>query len=180
MARSCESCNSPNRRELDRRIRSGATLPDVQRWLASLDEPRSINALTRHRQHTLPEKVPSGPRPKSRSFLEDVEAVAHDDLAAGVLRPSIRDAISARAELNRTTERSLDRDVLLQIAMAMTGQVAPQIAQATVIDPDEQEWRDRTEANRLALEAEFRPLSLGEGTPGADYLPKLDDPRQGR
>jgi hypothetical protein len=160
VSRSCESCASDNRRELDRRIRSGATLPDLARWLDSLGEKRSINALSRHRQqHVLPERVPSGPRPRGTSFLEAVETSAWDDMTAGVLRPSIRDGIGARAELNKQSSRSADRDLMARIALALTGTLP---VQARVIDPETE-----------ALEASYR-LLLTDG----ESLPKSGTERR--
>lgn len=159
MSRSCESCSSDNRRELDRRIRSGDTLPNIRRWLASLGEQRSINALSRHRAHTLPERVPSGPRPRGASFLQDVEENAWSDMQAGVIRPSIRDAIGARAEMNRQSDRMADRQLMAKIALALSGQ---SYLQARVIDPENE-----------AIEAEFRPL-LGDGGPVSTPLRDRD------
>jgi hypothetical protein len=145
--RQCSSCSlePPLRQELDRRIKSGATLPDLNRWLASKDVKLSVNALSRHRQHVLLRPTAPGPRPKSASFLEDVEAIAHDDMVAGVLRPSIRDAIAARGELNKQQARNQDRDLMAKIALALSGAAVP--IEARVIDPEV-----------AAIEAEFRPL----------------------
>jgi hypothetical protein len=79
-------------------------------------------------------------------LLQAVVEDARDRLEAGEIRATLRDGISAQAELNRQGERQRDSDMMMKIALALTGNVAV----ARVIDP--------LETERLEIEAEFRAL----------------------
>ena len=89
-------------------------------------------------------------RTVSGNFLEAVRDAAHEALSEGELRVTLGDGIKAAAELNKMAARTADRDLMARIALAMTGNA---LIQARVIDPELE-----------ALEAEFRPLLLTEGT----------------
>ena len=146
MPRPCASCAHPRRAELDRRLRSGSTLADAARWTRDPENAPAIgiNALGRHRAHLGVTSTPSGPRPKAATFLEAVRAVAWEDLEAGATRPSIKDGISADAELNRQRLQGDFRDLARAAYMALTGQIPglgdgiPE-AEYRELDEDEQE-----------------------------------------
>lgn len=151
MPRPCAACTHPKRAELDRRLRSGSTIADIVLWLATTERPIQRNAVGRHANAHLGVIRTPGPRPPQGSFLEAVRDAAHEDLEAGVLRPTITHGIAAEAEIARQRSRTVDRDIMLKITMALTGQV-PSVR---VIDPELE-----------AQEAEFR-LLLEPGESGA-------------
>ena len=117
---------------------------DISRWLDGLGTPITRQALARHARDHLNVKPTIGQRPVSGNFLEAVRDTAHAALDAGELRVTLRDGISAAAELNKQAARSADRDLMAKIALALTG---TPLLEARVIDPELE-----------AIEAEFRPL----------------------
>lgn len=159
MPRSCASCNLPEpvRKELDRRLRSGATLDDVRRWLTEAGHPVGRNAVGRHRgAHVLPGRaLASGPRPKGQSFLSDVVEVTHDRVVLGELVPSVRDAVAASSEIARQRDRSADRDIALKVAAALGGLVK-EPSQAYVA------YRAEHAAEYAAVEGEFAEVLSGD------------------
>lgn len=145
----CASCKHPQVREINHRIKEKRPLTDISRWLDTIGTPITRQALARHaRDHVNVEPV-RGRRPVSGNFLEAVRDTAHEALAAGELRVTLRDGISAAAELNKQQARSADRDLMAKIALALTGH---SLLEARVLDPEIE-----------AIEAEFRPLLLTEG-----------------
>jgi len=150
MPQTCASCKHPQVREINHRIRDGRPIIDIERWLkelAAADQgyPITRQALARHARDHVKVEPKRGRRPPAESFLQAVVDTAHDALEEGTLRVTARDAISAQAELNRQAEKGKDRDLMLKIALALTGQTP--LLEARVIDPEVE-----------ALEAEFRPL----------------------
>lgn len=150
MARPCASCESRNNREIDRRLRAGSPQADIALWLASVGDPIDRTSIGRHARRHLSGMAPRSPgrRPVSADFLQAVVDIAHEGLASGELSPSVRDAIGAQAEINRRLEKMQDRDLLLKVALVLTGNV-PGI-EAHVLDPEQAE-----------IEAEYRQLSAG-------------------
>lgn len=154
MPRICASCAlEPGiRRELDRKLKSGTTLPDVRRWLAERSITISINALSRHRaSHVVPERrIVSGPRPQSTDLLELVRDRVIEDVESGAQVPNVTQGLAAVKQLDDRQARYQDRDIFIKIALAMSGGAVP--LEARVIDPEMEE-----------IEAEFRQL-LGDGS----------------
>lgn len=144
MGRPCATCSHPQVREINHRLREKRPLRDISRWLDSTETPITAQALARHAKDHLEVTLQRGRRPVSGSFLEAVRDAAHEGLVEGNLRVTLRDGISAAAELNKQAARSADRDLMAKIALALTGNA---LLQAKVIDPEIE-----------AIEAEFRPL----------------------
>jgi hypothetical protein len=90
----------------------------------------------------------AGRRPVSDDLLEAVRDRAHERLAAGEVEPSLRDGIKAVEVIERNKARNVDRDIMLKITMALTGQLPPGVVR--VIDPEVE-----------ILEAEYRVLLEG-------------------
>lgn len=145
MPRTCASCSSEHRSEIDRKLRSGATREDVARWLKEIDAPITAHAIGRHAKDHLGVAPPRGRRPVSDDFLQAVIERVGERMAEGEIEPGIRDGISAQKEKNRLAEKTADRDLLLKVALALTGNV--RVIEARVLDPDV-----------AAIEAEFVPL----------------------
>lgn len=144
MARPCSSCKSQHADEINRKIKSGTTFRDISRWLTEVGDPISGTSLSKHAL----EHVGFSPRAKGRKpplgdFLETVRDKVHEDVVAGNLRLTVRDGLSAQAQLDARASRNHDRDLLARIAMALTGS----IPQLHVLDPDV-----------AAIEGEYRPL----------------------
>lgn len=149
MPQTCATCKHPQSREINQRIRSGRPLVDIARWLkeeAGKGNGYAITrfALSRHAHDHVGVEPQKGRRPPSEDFLTAVVNAAHDGLEDGSLRVTLRDGISAKAELNKQQARNQDRDLMAKIALALTGQT---LLSARVIDPEVE-----------AIEAEFRPL----------------------
>ena len=141
----CATCKHPQVREINHRIREERPLVDISRWLDELGTPITTKALARHaNSHLGKAPAPGGRRPLSANFLQAVVQTAQDKLENGELAVTVRDGISAQAEINRQMDRSADRDLMARIALALTGTVA---IEARVIDPEQQ-----------AIEGEFRAL----------------------
>ena len=152
MSQTCATCKHPLVKEVNHRLREGRQITDISRFLEDKAEEGvgykiTRQALARHaRDHLkVPVRAPGGTPRQSDNFLQAVVNTAHDALEEGTLRVTARDAISAQAELNRQAEKGKDRDLMLKIALALTGQTP--LLEARVIDPEVE-----------ALEAEFRPL----------------------
>ena len=145
----CASCKHPQVREINHRIREKRPFEDISRWLTELGTPITRQALARHARAHVGVQPTLGRRPVSGDFLRDVVETVHEKLADGELAVTLRDGISAQAELNKMAARTADRDLFAKIALALTGH---SLIQARVIDPEIE-----------ALEAEFRPLLLTEG-----------------
>lgn len=139
--KTCASCAHPQRVILDRKLRSGATISDIVLWLQTTERPLHRNSVSRHANAHLGVVRTSGPRPPSGSFLEAVRDAAHEDLDAGVLRPTLTHGIAAESELARQRAHTQDRDLVLKIAMALGGLVPPQVRvlDALDVERDEQE-----------------------------------------
>lgn len=145
MGRPCASCQHPQLREINLRIKQGRPIEDIARWLATTDEPITATALRRHAKEHAGAQLQRGRRPVSGDFLNDVVAEAHDGLLEGRLRVTLKDGIAAQAELNKQAAKDADRSLMAKIALALSGH-SP-LLEARVIDPEVE-----------ALEAEFRPL----------------------
>lgn len=85
-----------------------------------------------------------GQRPVNPNFLEAVVERASDGLADGSLAVTVKDGISAAAELNRQRDKAKDQDLMVRIAMVLTGNIQLPTYR---LDPAVE-----------AIEAEFRPL----------------------
>lgn len=148
----CSTCKHPQVREINHRIREQRPYEDISRWLtATYPDQKQLHitrqALARHHRDHLGDAAPREPgrKPVSGSFLQRIVETAHQDLEDGILRPTLKDGISAQAEINRQADRSADRDLMLRIGLALSGVAL--IGEARVIDPEQE-----------AIEAEFRPL----------------------
>ena len=153
---SCATCASPHRREIERRVRAGSPATDIERWLRETDAPISRLALGRHiRGHMALTPVP-GRRPMNADFATAVAQRAHERLEAGELEPGVADGLKATQILDARRQTQADRDLLVRIALAMTGHAAIPAA----VDPELE-----------ALEGEFRTLTEGgEPTPGNEWM----------
>ncbi|MCC6311375.1 MAG: hypothetical protein IT345_10715 [Trueperaceae bacterium] len=140
----CVSCDHPQVREINHRIKDGRPLTDIARWLTELNRPVTRQALARHAKTHLEVKPRMGRRPASGDFLTAVRDRAHERLEEGELEPDLKSGIAAQKALDARANKMADRDLMLKVAMALTGVV-------TVLDPEVE-----------AIEAEFRPL-LGPG-----------------
>ena len=151
MARPCSSCKSEFAGEINRKIKSGSSFRDISRWLKEVGDPITGTSLSLHARNHLgkPERT-HGRKPVSADFLETVRDAVHEDVVAGKLRLTVRDGLSAQAQLDARLSRNHDRDLLARIAMALTGNLPMMLP---VIDPDVE-----------AIEADYRPLL----TSGAD------------
>ena len=123
MPGTCATCRHPQVREINHRLREERPLTDISRWLDDLGTPITRQALARHlRDHLGEAPAPQkGRRPLSKNFLEAVVQTAQDRLENGELAVTVRDGISAQAEINRQQDRSADRDLMLKIGLALTG-----------------------------------------------------------
>lgn len=146
MPASCATCDHPQVREINHRIRDGRPLTDISRWLGELGTPITRQALARHSRTHLAVTPIKGRRPVSPDFLTAVRDRAAERLETGDLEPNLKDGMRAQSLLDARLNRNLDRDLLARIALALTGNVR-------VIDPEVE-----------AIEAEYRPLL----TPGAE------------
>lgn len=151
MAQPCATCKHPQVREINHRIREERPYEDISRWLTDLADEGVGFAITRQalsRHHRgghmkgAPPPREAGRKPVSGNFLQAVVETAHERLEAGELPVTVRDGISAQAELNRQMDRSADRDLMVKIALALTGN-----APLLIEDPE-----------YVEIEAEFRPL----------------------
>ena len=166
MSQTCSVCSSPLVREIDRRARANTPAVDIELWAQSQGSTLTRHAIGRHlRAGHAPGAVnrPRGPRVVSDDFLTAVRDAAHEDLAAGELRPTLRDGIASQVALDQRTARYQDRQLMARIALALTG--------SPLLDRPRDEWDDE----RDALEGEFRalvaggdeaiPLAIGPGNP---------------
>ena len=150
MPQTCATCKHPQVREINHRLRAESPYEDISRWLGELagngvGYKITRQALARHaRDHLAQGQRAQGRKPVSGNFLQNVVDAAQEGLAEGTLRVTLRDGISAQAEMNKQASRSADRDLMAKIALALSGQ---SLLEARVIDPEVE-----------AIEAEFRPL----------------------
>jgi hypothetical protein len=108
------------------------------RWLATTDHPIARNAVARHKRDHLGVPSRPGPRPLSDDFLEAIRDRAHLRMAEGEIEPGIKDGIQAQAALDRrAAEAGRERDILLKLALVLTGQ----IDRPRVIDPEDEAAR---------------------------------------
>ena len=149
MPRLCESCRHPEAKEIDRKIRAGTTFEDVSRWLLQEHDTKlSAPSIGQHARKHLGHINPKGRRPRSTDLLQAVVDDAAEQLAAGQIRASLKDGISAQKAIDQRAARNADRDLMLKLALTLSGaQDIPYLA-----DPETQE-----------IEGEFRELL----TPGA-------------
>ena len=148
MARDCASCTAPGfGPELDRQLKAGVPLTLVSAWAAEQGLPISTRALARHRRDHLALVTRPGRRPVAGRLLEEIVAQGEEGLENRSLHVGLREAIAATKALDARASRNVDRDIMLRITMALTGQVAS----PRPIDPELE-----------AFEAELRPL-LGPG-----------------
>jgi hypothetical protein len=121
----CKVCTAQHGRAADQKLRAGETATSVAAWLTAQGEPISRAAVSRHAtSHLALAARPSGPRPVSGEFLTDVRDMVHQDMAAGVLRPSMRDGLTAQKLLDDRSEKFADRELMARIAQVL-GQATP-------------------------------------------------------
>ena len=145
----CATCDHPQVREINHRLREGLPLTDISRWLKELGHPVTRQALARHAKGHLGVEVPhGGRRPVRGRLLETIVESVEDGIESGALTPTIRDGIAAATEINRQADKAKDQDLMVRISMILTGNVAL----LSPPDPDV-----------LVIEGEFRQLL----TPGA-------------
>jgi hypothetical protein len=140
--RPCASCDFGP--ELDRQLRAGVPLTVLSAWTAAQGSPITRQALGRHRRDHLGTLTRPGRKPASEDFLEAVVDDAAARLSAGEIRASLRDGIAARKALDARDARGQDRDLMVKIAMVLTGNVP---LPTHTIDPEVE-----------AIEAEYRAL----------------------
>jgi hypothetical protein len=133
-------------------IASGTSYADIAAWLRGKGAPISRNALARHGVHVGEGPRLPGPRPMSDDLLTAIRDRVYERLRDGDVEPGVKDGLSAQSLLDRRAAEFRDRDLMLRIALALTGTVK-------VIDPEVE-----------AIEAEFRPL-LGDGTAEPEPVP---------
>ncbi len=137
----CATCEHPQVREINHRIREKRPLVDISRWLDDLGTPITRQALARHAKQHLGIVPERGRVPVSGDFLTAVRDRVHARMEAGEIEPTLRDGIAAQKQLDARMARNADRDLVLKIGLLLT---APRPA---LMDPEVE-----------ALEAEFRPL----------------------
>jgi hypothetical protein len=142
--RPCSSCKHPKRDEIDRKLRAGVSFVDVSRWLAEQGSKIQPPAVGKHAREHVDVMPTRGRRPVSTDFLEAVRDAAHEGLADGTLAVTLKDGIAAQKGLDARLARDADRDLIVKIAMALTGNAG---APLSLPDP-----RD------AAIEGEFREL----------------------
>jgi hypothetical protein len=156
MPRPCESCRHPKADIINRKLKQGVTLGDISRWLESEGHEfyLSTAALGRHRAHVMPdEPAKRGAKPYAGDFLELVRNRAAEAVASGEARVSVQHGLQAQAQLDARVSRNADRDLMAQIAAALTGQLPP-IASA---DEIEGEYRE-ADSEFARAQAEFTAL----------------------
>jgi len=141
----CASCDHPQVREINHRIKEERPLTDISRWLDELGTPITRQALARHAKAHMGVAPSRGRRPVSGDFLELVRDTVHEGVLAGELVPTIKDGIKAATEIERNKNRNVDRDIALTIAALLGGHLP--FGTVRVIDSEVE-----------AIEAEFRPL----------------------
>lgn len=146
MARPCSSCKHPKRDEIDRKLKGGTSFIDVERWLAATGQPTiTSQSIASHAKEHLGVASVIGRRTMSADLAEAIRDVTHEMLASGELTPTLKDGLAASSLIDKRAARTQDRDLVLKISMALTGQLPSSVVR--VIDPDVE-----------AIEAEFRPL----------------------
>lgn len=148
MPNNCASCEHPQVREINHRIREDRPLTDISRWLASLGTPITRQALARHAKGHLGTIPTVGRRPVSGDFLTAVRDAAYEGLESGELTVTLKDGVRAQQLLDVRENRDADRDLVIKIAMALSG--ASPLQLAAPVDPLNEE-----------IEGEFRLLSSG-------------------
>lgn len=146
MGRPCRSCSSDNATEINRKLRAGTTNKDISRWLTEIDDPITEDAIGRHARDHVGVEKPKGRQPPSGDFLRTVVNRVHEKVENDELTLTVRDGISAQAELNRQSEKMADRDLMVKIALALTGNVEL-LGEARWVDPEID-----------AIEGEYRKL----------------------
>lgn len=144
----CATCDHPQVREINHRIADGRPLTDISRWLRELGTPITRQALARHAKDHRGVQPQRGRRPVSGDFLELVRDTVHEGVAEGSIALTARDGLQAQRQLDERLARNADRDLMLKVALVLTGNV-PLIA-AHVLDPEREE-----------IEAEYRQLAAG-------------------
>lgn len=145
MAAYCSSCENPQVREINHRIREGRPLTDISRWLKEIGTPITRQALARHAKGHLGLE-PKAARPGvSGDFLVSVRDRAHERMENGELAVSLKDGIAAQKQLDHRAEKMADHDLMLKLALVLT-------ARPKLVGPDVE-----------AIEATYRPL-LEAGT----------------
>ena len=143
MARSCATCQHPQRDTINQKIRSGVALVDVARWLSTTDAPIGRNALSRHLPHIGAAPRRPGLRPISGDLLETIRDRVSERIADGELEPNVKEGIAAVKAIDARLARNADRDLMAKIALILSGaQDIPYLA-----DPE-----------TAAIEGEFREL----------------------
>lgn len=139
----CATCDHPQVREINHRIREDRPLVDISRWLGEIGTPITRQALARHAKSHLGVEPTRGRRPVSGDFLESVRDAAADGLASGELAVTLKDGIAAQKALDARDARDKDRDWQMRLVLALTGNVPALPA----IDPAVE-----------VIEGTFRPL----------------------
>lgn len=142
MARPCAACSSPHAAEIDHKLKAGTAHADVSRWLNEVGTPITPHAIGRHAARHLAVPAVRGRRPVSGDFLESVRDAAAEGLASGELPVTLKDGIAAQKGIDARMARSADRDLMIRIAMTLTGS-------SPLLLPDPQ---------NAAIEGEFREL----------------------
>ena len=158
----CATCSAPTRREIERQMR--ADVPDTTLASWTRDNPPYISrlALGKHRREHLGVDTAPGRKPVSGDFLELVRDDAYTGLVEGRYQGGVTHGLKAQELLDKRQQMGASAEVLAQIAMALTGQIAPDYT-LRVLTPEEAEF----EAQSAETEAELQRL-IGPGTPLTD------------
>lgn len=143
MPANCASCDHPQVREINHRIRDGRPLTDISRWLDELGTPITRQALSRHAKSHIGVEPLKGRRPASGDFLEIVRDTGHEGVASGEIGVTLKDAIRAQQLLDARVAKEKDRDWQLKLALVLSGRVPLPM----LLDPAVE-----------AIEGEYRPL----------------------
>jgi hypothetical protein len=120
--RLCESCRHPEATEINRKIRAGTTFEDISRWLAAEHDTKlTAVSIGQHAKKHIGHVNPRGRRPKNPDLLAAIVEDVSDQLARGEVRPSIKEGIAAQRAIDARASKSADRDLMLRIAIALTG-----------------------------------------------------------
>lgn len=144
----CATCDHPQVREINHRLREGLPLTDISRWLDEKGPPITRQALSRHAKGHLGVLVPHGGRRGATGrLLEYTVEMVEEALDNGSIVPTLKDGMKAIEIMDARAAKSKDQDLLVRISMILTGNIPV----AALADPEVQ-----------VIEGEFRQLLSGD------------------
>jgi hypothetical protein len=124
MPRSCSVCISVYRKDVEARLLAGERPVDVERFIAAKGSRLSRDAIYRHKKHiaiggTDPqedaiERVLTPPD-LGENIYEQIVNLVSAQIANGVLRPSVRDAIIAQKYLDERARAAIEAKLAVKI-----------------------------------------------------------------